>query len=130
MLIGVLMALAVVIALLIYVSLKPSDFHIARELRIDAPAPVLFAQVNDLRKFDVWNPWSKLDPQAKQTFEGPASGVGASSSWDGNPQVGKGRMTIVENVPSSLVRMKLEFDKPFKATNVTDFTFKPEGSGT
>jgi Polyketide cyclase / dehydrase and lipid transport len=66
----------------------------------------------------------------KQTYDGPTSGTGASSSWVGNNKVGEGRMTITESRPNDLVRFKLEFVKPFTATSTAEFTFKPEGSQT
>jgi hypothetical protein len=51
-------------------------------------------------------------------------------SWIGNNEVGEGRMTIIESHPSDLIRIKLEFFKPFAATNTAEFTFKPEGNQT
>jgi hypothetical protein len=39
-------------------------------------------------------------------------------------------MTITESKPGELVRMKLEFIKPFAATNFAEFTIKPEGNQT
>jgi hypothetical protein len=39
-------------------------------------------------------------------------------------------MTITESRPSELIRIKLDFTKPFEATNTTEFTFKPEGNQT
>ena len=50
--------------------------------------------------------------------------------WAGNEEVGEGSMTITESRPSDLIRIKLEFLKPFEATNTAEFTFKPEGSET
>ena len=37
---------------------------------------------------------------------------------------------ITESRPSDLVRIKLEFLKPFAAINTAEFTFKPEGNRT
>jgi hypothetical protein len=39
-------------------------------------------------------------------------------------------MTITESRPSDLVRIKLEFLKPFAATNTAEFTFKPASNQT
>jgi hypothetical protein len=97
---------------------------------ISAPAPVVFAQVNDLHRWENWSPWAKLDPNMKVAHEGPPAGKGAVYSWAGNSKVGEGRMTIIESRPNELVRINLEFIKPFAATNITEFTFKPEGNGT
>jgi hypothetical protein len=48
----------------------------------------------------------------------------------GGVLVGEGWMTITESRPSDLIRIKLEFMKPFRATNTAGFTFKPEGNQT
>src|SRR5581483_9404043 len=45
-------------------------------------------------------------------------------------KVGQGRMTQTENRPNELIRFRLDFEKPFKGTNIAEFTFKPEGSQT
>jgi hypothetical protein len=39
-------------------------------------------------------------------------------------------MTITESRLAELIRIKLEFLKPFKATNTAEFTFKPRGDQT
>ena len=127
----ILIALVVVIvALAVVVAFQPAEFRVARSATMSAPAPAVFAQVNDLRKWETWNPWQKKDPAMKLTFSGPPAGPGASYSWAGNNEVGEGRLTITESHPSDLVRIKLEFMKPFAATNTAEFTFKPEGERT
>jgi len=90
----------------------------------------VFAQVNDFHKWDAWSPWAKLDPNMKQNYEGAPAGTGAMYSWTGNDQVGQGRMTITDSKPSELVKIKLEFIKPWTATNATDFMFTPQGNQT
>lgn len=124
-----LIALAVTV-LLVIASLKPSDFRITRNLLISAPAAEIFTQVNDLQHWEAWSPWAKLDPQAKNAFEGPKSGVGAIMRWAGNNKVGVGSMTIIESQPYDLIRFRLEFLKPFTATNTAEFTFTSESGQT
>ena len=114
----------IVIVFVIIVATRPSAFTITRSALIVAPAEIVFAQVNDLHKWDAWSPWAKLDPAMKQTHEGAALGVGAIYSWDGNKEVGAGRMTITESRTNEAIRIKLEFLKPFAAVNDTEFTFK------
>ena len=127
----VFIALAVIIAVLgIVVAIQPAEFAVARSAIMSAPPQVVFAQVDDLRKWEGWNPWQKVDPAMKLTFAGPPTGPGASYSWAGNKDVGEGRLTITERRPNDLVRIKLEFMKPFTATNIATFTFKPEGNQT
>jgi len=127
----ILIALAVIVIVFVaVVALQPSEFRVARTATISAPAPAVFAQVNDFHNWNAWSPWAKLDPAMKQTYEGAPAGTGAISTWTGNKDVGEGRMTITESRPSELVRIKLEFVKPFRATNTAEFTFKPEGDQT
>jgi uncharacterized protein YndB with AHSA1/START domain len=129
-----LIALAVVAALIvvfvIVVAMQPSNFRISRSATMAAPAAVVFPHVNELKKWQPWSPWMKLDPNAKSTFEGPAGGLGAAMTWAGNNEVGEGKMTIIESKPPELVRFRLEFYKPMAGISEAEFTFKPEGDQT
>jgi hypothetical protein len=66
----------------------------------------------------------------KRTFSGPDSGVGAAYGWEGDKNVGTGKMTILEATPPGKVVIKLEFLKPFEATNTAEFTLQPQGDAT
>ena len=39
-------------------------------------------------------------------------------------------MTLTESRPNELIRINLEFLKPFACTNTAEFTFQPEGDQT
>lgn len=131
MLVKILIGLAVlVIVLVVIVAVQPSEFRVARTVTIAAPAPVVFAQVNDFRKWDAWNPWAKIDPAIKQGYEGAPAGNGAVYTWAGNNEVGEGRMTITDSRPNELIRIQMEFLKPFQGRSTAEFTFKPEGDRT
>lgn len=129
-----LIALAVVAALIvvfvIVVAMQPSTFRISRSATMAAPAAAVFPHVNELKKWQPWSPWMKLDPNAKSTFEGPPAGLGSAMAWAGNNEVGEGKMTIIESKPNELVRFRLEFYKPMAGTSEAEFTFKPEGNKT
>jgi hypothetical protein len=124
---GALLAL-----LLIVISLQPATFHVERSITMAAPPEAAFAQVNDFHAWAAWSPWEKLDPAMKRTYDGAPAGVGAKYAWVGNKDVGEGRMTIEKSDPAKLIGVKLEFLKPFEATNTATFTFEktPEGSKT
>jgi Polyketide cyclase / dehydrase and lipid transport len=127
----ILIAIAVlVVGFLVMAAMQPNDFRITRSLAMTAAAADVFPHVNDFHKWDAWSPWAKLDPAMKQTFAGAPAGAGAIYSWDGNKQVGSGRMTILDSLPSERVRIKLEFMRPFACTHTAEFTFKPEGDLT
>lgn len=119
-----------VLILVVVVALQPSDFRIVRSIQISAPPERVFPLVNDFHQWNAWSPWAKLDPAAKNTFEGPAAGVGSVFRWSGNSEVGEGGMTILESKPNELIRIRLEFVKPMAGTSLTEFTFKPENQQT
>jgi len=121
---------AVVVIFLAVVALQPSDFRIERSATMAAPAPAVFAQVNDLRSWQAWSPWEKIDPQLKRTYEGPQAGTGAAYAWAGNQDVGEGRMTITESRPGERILINLEFFKPFTAANTAELSFKTAGDDT
>jgi uncharacterized protein YndB with AHSA1/START domain len=131
MIIKILAAFALIIVIFaVVVGLRPAEFRVVRSVAISAPPSAVFAQVNDLHKWEAWSPWAKLDPAMKQTYDGPPAGTGASQTWTGNHKVGEGTMTITESHPSDLIRFRLEFRKPFTAINTSEFTFQPEGNQT
>lgn len=129
--IPILLALAI-IALVFFVLLigRPDEFKVARSATIAAPPAAVFEQVNDFHKWEAWSPWAKLDPACRNTYSGAAAGQDAGFAWDGNNKVGAGRMTITDSQPTQLICINLEFLRPFKSTNVTEFTFRPNGNGT
>lgn len=113
-----------------YVALQPDQLVVERQATINAPSSAVFANVNDLHKWDAWSPWAKIDPNAKMTFEGPAAGKDAVFAWSGNEKIGEGRMTIVDSQPDRLVDIKVDFTKPFENTSSSKFELKPEGNQT
>ena len=127
----ILLALAfIAILFIVVVAGQPDEFKVCRSANISAPPEKVFPQVNDLHKWEAWSPWAKLDPNAKHSFEGAASGTGAAMSWSGNKKIGEGRMTITGSQANEVIRFKLEFIRPFKATNTAEFVFKSEGNQT
>jgi hypothetical protein len=127
----VVLALAALVAIfLVVAALQPAAFQVVRSTTMAAPASDVFAQVNDFHNWQAWSPWAKLDPAMKQTYDGAPAGTGAIYSWVGNKQVGEGRMTMTESRPNERILIKLEFLRPFTATNSAEFTFKPEGNQT
>ncbi|CDX26003.1 conserved exported hypothetical protein [Mesorhizobium sp. ORS 3324] len=131
MLATILIVLVVIIAaVLIFAATRPNDFVVSRSASIKAPAEAIFPLIDDFKHWPSWSPFEKLDPAMKRTLSGAESGKGAAYAWEGNSKAGKGRMEIVNSVPSSLVSLKLDFEKPFRANNTVDFTLAPSGDGT
>ena len=122
-------AAVVLVALCGIIALQPSTYSVQRTATFKASPDITFALVNDFHRWGEWSPWDKLDPNQKITFEGAATGVGAKYGWSGNDQVGEGRMTIEESKANELVRIKLEFIRPWASTSPTTFTFAPAAEG-
>lgn len=127
----VLLGLVVLVgAFVAYVASRPSAFRIERSQRIRGGADAIFARIDNLREFNTWNPFAAADPAAQIVYSGPSRGVGASYEWDSTGRSGKGRMTIVESQAPRKVIMRLEFLRPFVATNTAEFSLASEGSVT
>jgi polyketide cyclase/dehydrase/lipid transport protein len=127
----VLLGLAALVAALVsYVASRPDAFRIERSQRIRASADTVFARIDDLREFNTWNPFAAADPSVKIVYSGPDRGTGAAYEWDSTGRAGKGRMTVVESQTARRVVMRLEFLKPFTATNTAEFSLVSEGPVT
>lgn len=127
----VLLGVAIVLAVLSgIIALQPAEFRVVRSASIATPPERVFAAVNNFHQWRAWSPWEELDPNMKRTFDGPAAGTGSKYGWAGNDDVGEGGMTILESKPNELIRIRLEFIKPFASEATTEFVFKPEGGGT
>jgi hypothetical protein len=125
--IAVVIAVAVV-AVLVYAATKPDKFGVQRAASIGAPPEKIFPLIDDLHAHTSWSPFEK-DPNMKRTHSGAARGKGAIYEWEGNRQVGAGRLAIIDSTPSK-VTMALDMLKPFEAHNVVEFTLEPKGGST
>lgn len=125
-----LTVVAVVVLLAAVIATRPSEFQVKRAVVMAAPPSVAFAQVADFARWSEWSPWAKLDPAMKTTLSGAPAAAGHAYAWAGNDKVGEGRMTILSTQPGERVEIRLEFLKPWAATNLTTFTFAPEDAGT
>lgn len=118
-----------IVAFCVFIAAKPSEYRIERSKTIQASPEAIFKMVNDHREFNKWSPWAKLDPNARAEFSDPSDGAGATFTWAGNKDVGKGKMTIIESAPYKQVRMKLDFEEPMVDTATVDFLISPEDNG-
>ena len=123
-------AVVVLGALALVVATRPAAFHIERSTTIAAPPEVVFALVNDFHAWLRWSPYEKKDPAMTRSYSGAAVGEGALYGWDGNDEIGAGRMTITRSVPNQQVAIRLEFSRPMTATNQVEFRFEDAGDGT
>lgn len=130
MLIVVLIIVAVIAAIVIIAAGKPDTFRIERSVGIKASPEKIFPLIDDLHQWEGWSPWEKVDLNMKKTFSGADSGKGAIYEWDGDKKIGAGKMEITESAPHSKVIIKLDFVRPFAASNTTEFTLRADGEST
>jgi len=124
-------AVAVILAgILIYAATRPETFRIERSASVKAPPEKIFAQVSDLKAWAAWSPWEKKDPAMKRSYGAVASGKGATYAWNGNKDVGKGRMEIIEAAAPSKIVIKLDFFEPFEAHNTAEFAMSEKDGMT
>jgi uncharacterized protein YndB with AHSA1/START domain len=123
--------LAIVIAIvLVLAAAKPDQFGVRRGAAMKAPPEKIFALINDFHQWGTWSPWELKDPAMKRSFSGAESGRGAVYAWDGNKNVGSGRMEILDASAPSKIVIKLDFLKPFEAHNTAEFTILPQADAT
>src|SRR6266481_7034665 len=127
--IAVILAVAIAI-ILILAATKPNTLRVQRAIRIKAPADRIFPLINDFHQWGTWSPYENKDPVMKRTYSGADSGEGAVYAWDGNKNVGSGRMEILEAAAPSKIVIKLDFFKPFEGHNTAEFTMLPQGDAT
>jgi hypothetical protein len=114
---------------LAFAATRPDTYHVERSTKIDAPAAVVYAQLENLKAWEAWSPWEKRDPAMKKTYEGPPVGVGSAYSWEGK-ESGAGKMTVTGSEAPRQLKLRLEFIKPFTATAAVDFRLASAGKTT
>jgi uncharacterized protein YndB with AHSA1/START domain len=127
--IAVVLAVAIA-AVLILAAAKPDTFRVQRGATMKAPPDRIFSLINDFHQWGKWSPWENRDPAMTRSFSGAESGQGAVYAWEGNKNVGSGRMEILDASTPSKIIIKLDFLKPFEAHNTAEFTMLPQGDAT
>jgi uncharacterized protein YndB with AHSA1/START domain len=122
--------LFLIAAVLIFAATKPNIVRIQRSIVVNAPPEKIFAFIDDFHNWSRWAPQDREDSTMVRTFSGPPSGIGAISEWNSAGSAGKGRMSITESRPPTLISIKVDFVKPFQAHNVNEFTLEPAGALT
>lgn len=126
---GIVLVVAVA-AVLVYAAMQPDTFRIARAATIMAPPEKIYPLMSDFRRGMEWSPYEKKDPGMKRRFSGPVNGKGAVYEFEGNGQIGAGRLEIAEATPPQKVVLKLDMIRPFHANNIVEYTLQPNGEAT
>ncbi|MTV16667.1 polyketide cyclase [Bradyrhizobium elkanii] len=127
--IAIVLVVAIAV-ILVLAATKPGTFRVTRATSINAPAERIFPLIDDFHQWTAWSPYENRDPAMKRIYGGAGRGQGAVYAWDGNKNVGAGRMEILQSSAPSKVVIKLDFIKPFEGHNTAEFTMLPQGDAT
>src|ERR1700682_257169 len=127
--IAVVLAIVVVIVLILAAT-KPNTFSVQRATTVKAPPERIFPLINDFHQWGSWSPYENKDPAMRRSFSGAASGKGAVYGWEGDKNVGSGRMEIMGAAVPAKIIIQLDFFKPFEAHNTAEFTMLRQGDAT
>jgi uncharacterized protein YndB with AHSA1/START domain len=125
-----LIIIALIAVLLVVAATKPDHFRVERTTTINASSEQIFPLINDFHQWTHWSPWERKDPHMQRHYSDNASGTGATYAWEGDNNVGHGRMEITESTHYTKVGIALHFIKPFTAHNTATFTLTPTDNGT
>ncbi|HEY3032104.1 MAG TPA: SRPBCC family protein [Bradyrhizobium sp.] len=127
--IAIMLVVAVAIVLIL-AAIKPDTFSVQRAAMVKAPPERIFPLINDFHQWGSWSPYENKDPAMRRNYSGAASGAGAVYAWEGNKNVGSGRMEILDASAPSKIIIKLDFFTPFEGHNTAEFTMLPQGDVT
>ncbi len=131
MILTILLILAALVVLFLAIAAtRPAAFVCERSIVIAAPAQAIYPHIDNFHNWRAWSPYEKLDPNAKHTYSGPESGVGAAMTWSGSSKMGEGSTTITRTMPNQHIDIKLVMVRPFACTNDVQFILDPHPSGT
>lgn len=128
--IGAVVIVVLIAAVLVAAALRPDEFQVARSTRIQAPAEKIYPLISDLRAWEAWSPFEKLDSKMKKNFSGSTSGKGAVYEWEGNADAGSGRVEVTAAKSPEQVTLDLHMIKPFGCRNVVVFDLQERAGGT
>ena len=131
MLLTLIVLLAALLAgFLGYVATREGKFRYERSGLIAAPPERVFPFASEFKKGGLWSPYEQKDPAMKKRFAGPEGAAGSIMEFEGNREVGSGKLELLEVVPNERVRIRLTMIKPFKAENLVEYRLVPEAAGT
>jgi hypothetical protein len=120
----ILAVVAIVVLFVVVAATRPAAYLVERKREIAAPADVVFGAVNDVERFaGVVVLFGAPLTQEKKLD-------GASCSWSGDKDIGKGSMKLTEVVANEKVGVELELFEPMHtiANHALSIASAPNGS--
>ncbi|WP_290696771.1 GyrI-like domain-containing protein [Lacinutrix sp.] len=118
--------LIAIIAISIYIAVQPSEFSVTRTRTINAPAAVIYNNVNDYKNWASWSSWVEKDPDMKITLPELTKGEGSSYTWEDKDGIGTMK-TIETNQNKSITQVMQFSDFP---SSYVSWKFNPNANGS
>lgn len=118
------------LAFIVYVATRDGRFRYERSGVILASPEKIYPYLSHLKLGAQWSPYERKDPKLKTKIIGPEDQVGGVMEFDGNRDVGSGKIEILRLVPNREVDLRLIMVKPFPADNLVEYRLTAESSGT
>lgn len=103
--------LVLIIGASVYYGTQDGNFTVIASKTIDAPASLVYNQVNDFKNWQYWGPWKEEDPQMEFIFSEITKGEGGAYSWESETQ-GNGKMETLRVIESDSIIQKIIFQTP------------------
>lgn len=115
------------------VATSSGDVYVERSILVDAPPEIVFGEVDDMRRWERWSPWTEMDPDMEFMYMAIPRGKYAGYTWKSDDdQVGSGMLMVTLSEPNQRVitdwTMNRKGRQPLKA--VGDFKFIEADGGT
>lgn len=122
----IIIAILIIIAIPFVIALfVKKEYIVEREIVINKPEHEVFDYIKHLKNQDNYSVWCKTDPNMKKDFTGTDGTQGFIYAWDGNSDVGKGEMEILNVVEDERVDIGLRFIEPWEGTGETYLATEP-----
>jgi uncharacterized protein YndB with AHSA1/START domain len=106
------------------------NYTVERSVTINKPKQEVFEFLKYLKNQNQFSTWAKKDPNMKRDFKGTDAMPGATASWDGNSDVGKGEQEIKGIVDGEKIDYELRFEKPMKDVAQATITTVADGENS
>lgn len=115
--------IGIVALLMLLALLLPGKYTVSKSIIVNTDISRCYDMVADLNNYSEWNPWSKMEPDAKKTTSGTPKTIGHQYAWEGK-KIGVGGLTILATEPNKSVSLELMFIKPFNSKASDDWIFE------
>lgn len=122
-------AVALALGLFVFSLFLPDRATAERSIRIQATPAKIWPLIADFRRFQLWSPWARRDPEMKVTYDGAPGAIGHTARWTSDHrEVGDGQMMIAQVDAPRYLMTDLDFGE--NGVAVARFNLTPAGDAT